>query len=57
MSSAEAVETEAEANWLREAGVGCLQGYLFGRRPSPRISAAEFFRHGRQGLVDRTKAG
>jgi len=27
---AEAVETEAEANWLRDAGVGCLQGYLFG---------------------------
>lgn len=27
---AEAVETEGEANWLRNAGVGCLQGYLFG---------------------------
>lgn len=27
---AEAVETEAEANWLRDNGVGCLQGYLFG---------------------------
>lgn len=26
---AEAVETEGEANWLREAGVGCMQGYLF----------------------------
>ena len=27
---AEAVETEAEAHWLRDNGVGCLQGYLFG---------------------------
>ena len=27
---AEAVETEAEANWLLDNGVGCLQGYLFG---------------------------
>jgi EAL domain-containing protein (putative c-di-GMP-specific phosphodiesterase class I) len=27
---AEAVETAAEATWLRDAGVGCLQGYLFG---------------------------
>jgi EAL domain-containing protein (putative c-di-GMP-specific phosphodiesterase class I) len=27
---AEAVETEGEANWLRDQGVGCLQGYLFG---------------------------
>ncbi|WP_112310992.1 EAL domain-containing protein [Pseudogemmobacter bohemicus] len=28
---AEAVETNDEANWLREQGVGCLQGYLFGK--------------------------
>ncbi len=28
---AEAVETNEEANWLREQGVGCLQGYLFGK--------------------------
>ncbi|MBJ2150964.1 EAL domain-containing protein [Paracoccus sp. IB05] len=28
---AEAVESNDEANWLREQGVGCLQGYLFGR--------------------------
>lgn len=27
---AEAVETTAEAGWLRDQGVGCLQGYLFG---------------------------
>jgi len=43
--SAEAVETEGEANWLREAGVGCLQGYLFG----PPTVTPDFraFRHGR----------
>jgi EAL domain-containing protein (putative c-di-GMP-specific phosphodiesterase class I) len=42
---AEAVETEGEANWLREAGVGCLQGYLFG----PPTVTPDFraFRHGR----------
>lgn len=28
---AEAVETIEEANWLRNHGVGCLQGYLFGK--------------------------
>ncbi|WP_225028780.1 EAL domain-containing protein [Xinfangfangia pollutisoli] len=27
---AEAVETTGEATWLRDQGVGCLQGYLFG---------------------------
>ncbi len=43
---AEAVETPAEANWLRQEGVGCLQGYLFG---APEV-APDFsrFRKGRQ---------
>jgi EAL domain-containing protein (putative c-di-GMP-specific phosphodiesterase class I) len=43
--SAEAVETEGEANWLRSAGVGCLQGYYFG----PPTVTPDFraFRHGR----------
>lgn len=42
---AEAVETEGEANWLRQAGVGCMQGYLFG----PPTVTPDFraFRHGR----------
>lgn len=42
---AEAVETEGEAKWLREAGAGCLQGYLFG----PPTVTPDFraFRHGR----------
>ena len=42
---AEAVETEGEAQWLRDAGVGCLQGYLFG----PPTVTPDFraFRHGR----------
>jgi EAL domain-containing protein (putative c-di-GMP-specific phosphodiesterase class I) len=46
--SAEAVETEGEANWLRAAGVGCLQGYLFG----PPTVTPDFraFRHGRPDL-------
>lgn len=45
---AEAVETEGEANWLRDAGVGCLQGYLFG----PPTVTPDFraFRHGRPNL-------
>lgn len=45
---AEAVETEGEAVWLREAGVGCLQGYLFG----PPTVTPDFraFRHGRPSL-------
>lgn len=42
---AEAVETEGEANWFRDAGAGCLQGYLFG----PPTVTPDFraFRHGR----------
>lgn len=45
---AESVETEAEANWLREAGVGCLQGYLFG---APTVTPDfRAFRHGRSAL-------
>jgi EAL domain-containing protein (putative c-di-GMP-specific phosphodiesterase class I) len=45
---AEAVETEGEANWLRDAGVGCMQGYLFG----PPTVTPDFraFRHGRPNL-------
>lgn len=45
---AEAVETEGEAKWLRDAGVGCLQGYLFG----PPTVTPDFraFRHGRPAL-------
>jgi EAL domain-containing protein (putative c-di-GMP-specific phosphodiesterase class I) len=45
---AEAVETEGEANWLREAGVGCMQGYLFG---APTVTPDfRAFRHGRPNL-------
>ncbi|HLQ19591.1 MAG TPA: EAL domain-containing protein [Tabrizicola sp.] len=45
---AESVETEGEAQWLRQAGVGCLQGYLFG----PPTVTPDFrsFRHGRPNL-------
>ena len=45
---AEAVETEGEANWLRDAGVGCMQGYFFG----PPTVTPDFraFRHGRPSL-------
>lgn len=46
---AEAVETVAEAQWLRDQGVGCLQGYLFGKpEVAPDFSA---FRSGREGQV------
>jgi EAL domain-containing protein (putative c-di-GMP-specific phosphodiesterase class I) len=46
--TAEAVETEGEANWLRAAGVGCLQGYLFG---APTVTPDfRAFRHGRPNL-------
>jgi EAL domain-containing protein (putative c-di-GMP-specific phosphodiesterase class I) len=45
---AEAVETEAEANWLCDAGAGCLQGYLFG---APTVTPDfRAFRHGRPSL-------
>lgn len=45
---AEAVETEAEALWLREAGVGCMQGYLFG---APSVTPDfRAFRNGRPNL-------
>ena len=44
---AESVETPAEAGWLRDLGVGCLQGYLFGPpEVNPDFSR---FRHGRSG--------
>lgn len=48
---AEAVETEGEANWLRDAGVGCMQGYLFG----PPTVTPDFraFRHGRPNLAEK----
>jgi EAL domain-containing protein (putative c-di-GMP-specific phosphodiesterase class I) len=50
---AEAVETEAEANWLRDAGVGCMQGYLFG---APTVTPDfRAFRHGRPDVA--TEAG
>jgi EAL domain-containing protein (putative c-di-GMP-specific phosphodiesterase class I) len=39
---AEAVETEADADWLRDQGVDCLQGYLFG----PPTSAPDWQRDG-----------
>ncbi len=49
---AEAVETEAEANWLRDAGVGCMQGYLFG----PPTVTPDFraFRNGRPNLSEQS---
>lgn len=47
--TAEAVETEGEATWLRTAGVGCLQGYLFG---APTVTPDfRAFRHGRPNLA------
>jgi EAL domain-containing protein (putative c-di-GMP-specific phosphodiesterase class I) len=46
---AEAVETEGEARWLMDAGVGCLQGYLFG---APTVTPDfRAFRHGRPGVA------
>lgn len=49
---AEAVETEGEANWLRDAGVGCMQGYLFG--PPTVTPDFQAFRHGRPNLAEQT---
>lgn len=47
---AEAVESEGEAGWLRNEGVGCLQGYLFGAPTvNPDFTA---FQRGRQGQPD-----
>ena len=52
---AEAVETEGEANWLREAGVGCLQGYLFG---APTVTPDfRAYRNGRPNLQSGGTAG
>ena len=31
MTVAEQVESEADAAWLRQAGIDCMQGYLYGR--------------------------
>jgi EAL domain-containing protein (putative c-di-GMP-specific phosphodiesterase class I) len=54
---AEEVETDGEANWLREAGVGCMQGYLFG---APTVTPDfRAFRNGRPNLggpPDETEA-
>ena len=45
---AEAVETEAEALALREAGTGCMQGHLFG---APSVTPDfRAFRNGRPNL-------
>jgi EAL domain-containing protein (putative c-di-GMP-specific phosphodiesterase class I) len=50
--TAEAVETEGEANWLRGAGAGCLQGFLFG---APTVTPDfRAFRHGRPSLNGAT---
>jgi EAL domain-containing protein (putative c-di-GMP-specific phosphodiesterase class I) len=47
--TAEAVETEGEATWLRAEGVGCLQGFLFG---APTVTPDfRAFRHGRPNLA------
>jgi len=53
--SAEAVETEGEANWLSAAGVGCLQGHLFG---SPTVTPDfQAFQHGRPDTGGATVSG
>jgi EAL domain-containing protein (putative c-di-GMP-specific phosphodiesterase class I) len=45
---AESVETEGEATFLRDEGVGCLQGYLFGA-PTVSPDFADFLRGRRVG--------
>ena len=40
---AEGVETEAQAQYLRNRGCDALQGYLFGR-PEPAEALARFFK-------------
>jgi EAL domain-containing protein (putative c-di-GMP-specific phosphodiesterase class I) len=30
LTVAESVESVADAQWLQSAGIGCMQGYLFG---------------------------
>lgn len=53
--TAEAVETEGEAAWLRTAGVGCMQGYLFG---APTVTPDfRAFRHGRPNLTGPGTSG
>jgi EAL domain-containing protein (putative c-di-GMP-specific phosphodiesterase class I) len=40
LTIAERVETQADADWLRAAGIDCLQGYLIGRPAAePMLSA------------------
>ncbi|MFM2043964.1 MAG: hypothetical protein RLY86_2540 [Pseudomonadota bacterium] len=40
LALAEGVETEADADWLRRAGVDLLQGYLIGRPQVPAVAMA-----------------